>query len=215
MTTTGSVRRRTSSPEQRRAELLVVGAELLAERGYDGVRLKDVAKAAGVSIGLLQHYFDSRDALLEEAFRKATGDLLAEWQQAEARDLSPWELVEFLVGRVADSASSRTGSVLWSELAAAASRHEQLRPIFTDVYAVWTRLFRSAVDRGVAAGAFHPRVPVEQAVSILLAHSDGCEFAVAVPLPEMSAESLRNNSLTLAALLLGLDGPTGPERSAR
>jgi AcrR family transcriptional regulator len=47
-------------PGVRRKHLLRVGAELFATRPYDEVQIEDVARRAGVSRGLLYHYFGSK-----------------------------------------------------------------------------------------------------------------------------------------------------------
>ncbi len=50
------------STEERRRQLLTIGAELFAKRPYDGVSIEEVAEIAGVSCGLLYHYFPSKRA---------------------------------------------------------------------------------------------------------------------------------------------------------
>ncbi|MEV5879066.1 TetR/AcrR family transcriptional regulator [Streptomyces sp. NPDC052101] len=53
------VRRRLST-EERREQLLSVGAKLFSENPYDDVRIERVAEIAGVSRGLLYHYFPTK-----------------------------------------------------------------------------------------------------------------------------------------------------------
>ncbi|MEV7289338.1 helix-turn-helix domain-containing protein [Streptomyces sp. NPDC093252] len=52
--------RRRLSTGQRRAQLLSVGARLFSEHPYDEVRIERVAELAGVSRGLLYHYFPTK-----------------------------------------------------------------------------------------------------------------------------------------------------------
>ncbi len=56
-------------PGQRREEILDAANALFAERGYDEVSIEDIASAAGVTRGLVHHYFGGRKqvyiALLE------------------------------------------------------------------------------------------------------------------------------------------------------
>ena len=60
----GRARRRLGT-EERRRQLLAVGAALFADRPYDEVWVEQVAERAGVSRGLLYHYFPTkRDFLL-------------------------------------------------------------------------------------------------------------------------------------------------------
>ena len=57
----GTVRRRLS-PEDRRAELLALGAEVFGKRPYDEVRIDEIAERAGVSRALMYHYFPDKRA---------------------------------------------------------------------------------------------------------------------------------------------------------
>jgi len=45
---------------QRRAQILDAANTLFADRGYDGVAADDIARAAGVTRGLVHHYFGGR-----------------------------------------------------------------------------------------------------------------------------------------------------------
>ena len=48
--------------DERRAQLLDIGLELFTELAYEDVSIDDIASAAGVSKGLLYHYFGSKKA---------------------------------------------------------------------------------------------------------------------------------------------------------
>jgi len=56
--------------EDRREQLIDVAIDCLAELGYVGSTLAQIAGRAGVSAGLIAHYFGDKDGLLEAAFRK-------------------------------------------------------------------------------------------------------------------------------------------------
>ncbi|GAA1416734.1 TetR/AcrR family transcriptional regulator [Streptomyces thermospinosisporus] len=56
----GERTRRRLSTEERREQLLSVGARLFSEKPYDEVRIERVAEIAGVSRGLLYHYFPAK-----------------------------------------------------------------------------------------------------------------------------------------------------------
>jgi AcrR family transcriptional regulator len=55
-------RRRRLSPDDRRAELLALGAEVFGQRPYDEVRIDEIAERAGVSRALMYHYFPDKRA---------------------------------------------------------------------------------------------------------------------------------------------------------
>ncbi len=65
------------SPEDRRSELLELGAKVFGERPYDEVRIDEIAERAGVSRALMYHYFPDKRAFFA-AVVKAEDDRLFE-----------------------------------------------------------------------------------------------------------------------------------------
>jgi betaine-aldehyde dehydrogenase len=65
----GSSPGRDDGEEARRVQLIEVTVDSLAEVGYVGTTLAEIARRAGVSAGLVAHYFGEKDGLLEAAFR--------------------------------------------------------------------------------------------------------------------------------------------------
>lgn len=63
-------RRRRRTPEQAREEILDAAAELIARDGPDGVGLRRVAQAVGVSHGLVTHYFGTYGALVRAVLQR-------------------------------------------------------------------------------------------------------------------------------------------------
>jgi betaine-aldehyde dehydrogenase len=60
---------RDETEDARRVQLIEVTVDSLAEVGFVGTTLAEIAGRAGVSPGLVAHYFGDKDGLLEAAFR--------------------------------------------------------------------------------------------------------------------------------------------------
>lgn len=58
--------------DQYRKELLANSFDLLAEKGYAAVTMREIAKALGVSTGTLYHYFPSKELLFEQLLDELT-----------------------------------------------------------------------------------------------------------------------------------------------
>jgi AcrR family transcriptional regulator len=69
--------RRRLSPDDRRGELLALGAEVFGQRPYDEVRIDEIAERAGVSRALMYHYFPDKRAFFAAVVR-AEGERLFE-----------------------------------------------------------------------------------------------------------------------------------------
>jgi AcrR family transcriptional regulator len=62
------------APEKRRADLVQAAIRCLAEGGIAAFKMERIAAEAGVSLGLLPHYFKSKTELLAEVYRAALYD---------------------------------------------------------------------------------------------------------------------------------------------
>lgn len=69
--------RRRLSPDDRRTELLTLGAEVFGQRPYDEVRIDEIAERAGISRALMYHYFPDKRAFFA-AVVHAEGERLFE-----------------------------------------------------------------------------------------------------------------------------------------
>jgi AcrR family transcriptional regulator len=76
---------------KRRSEILQAAIRVISHRGADHARLVDIADEAGVSVGLIQHYFRTRSALLSDVFGSAMDNSLKTFQAYAADDRSASE----------------------------------------------------------------------------------------------------------------------------
>lgn len=63
--------------DERRAQLLALGIELFAEKTYDEISVGEIAERAGISKGLLYHYFPSKRDFYVETVRAGCDAMLA------------------------------------------------------------------------------------------------------------------------------------------
>jgi len=78
---------------QRRAQLLDVGRQLFAERGYDGTSVEEIAARAGVSKPVVYEHFGGKEGLYAVVVDREVASLLAAFTGALTGD-SPRELLE-------------------------------------------------------------------------------------------------------------------------
>jgi len=56
--------------------LLAAAERLFAERGYNGVPVRDIAAAAGVNLGVIPYYFGTKENLFRQVFQRLVGPLI-------------------------------------------------------------------------------------------------------------------------------------------
>jgi AcrR family transcriptional regulator len=64
--------RRQEQAAARREQLLTVALDTFAEKGFRGSTIRDIARAAGITEGLIYHYFPSKTALLRAVIDRNT-----------------------------------------------------------------------------------------------------------------------------------------------
>jgi AcrR family transcriptional regulator len=128
------------TPEQRRSQLLDLGVRLLATRSLDELSIDLLAEEAGISRGLLYHYFGNKHAFHEAVVRRAADDLIE--QTAPPSDAEPMErLVTSLAAYVDYVVANHEGYL--SLVKAAAGGNETLREIYEEARSALNgRIFR-------------------------------------------------------------------------
>ncbi|MEV4561708.1 TetR/AcrR family transcriptional regulator [Kitasatospora sp. NPDC049285] len=94
------------SPDERRAQLLAVAAQLFAAHPYDDVLMEHVAEHAGVSRALLYRHFPSKHDLFAALYRQAAEQLLAR-TRFDPADTLVEQLVEGLDAHIEYFAENR------------------------------------------------------------------------------------------------------------
>ncbi|MGE0022695.1 MAG: TetR/AcrR family transcriptional regulator [Hyphomicrobium sp.] len=75
---------RKANRQVRRKQLIEATISVLAERGQTGLKLQDVAEAAGLSYGLVNFHFETKDKLLAETLSYMAAEYQANWQEMVA-----------------------------------------------------------------------------------------------------------------------------------
>src|SRR5215471_9146339 len=71
-------------PDARRKALIEATIECLKKFGHDGLSIRRISAQAEVSIGLINHHFPTKDALVAEAYRYFNTELVGYLQRAIA-----------------------------------------------------------------------------------------------------------------------------------
>jgi AcrR family transcriptional regulator len=155
------------SPEARRAQLIELGVEMLATRTLDELSVEDIAQQAGISRGLLFHYFSSKQEFHIEVARAAAHELLRRTEPDPA--LAPVEALRASLAAFIDYVEENPDNYT-SLVRGAASGDTDMRAIFDDTRArLAGRVIEMVGDLGLSMG---PRA--ELAVHGWVAFAEAC-----------------------------------------
>lgn len=161
--------------EQRHSEIVHALWQVIAEHGIEGVSLRVVAQAAGVSIGRIQHYFASREALVLAGLDRLIAQAVGAYDGtagSPARD----RLLHVLIQQVPRTEQGRIGVAVWYAYLASAITNVRIREVLAEALrvgeaecATHVRAIRGVGDAEALAAARR-----------LLALSDGLTLRVLV-----------------------------------
>jgi TetR/AcrR family fatty acid metabolism transcriptional regulator len=90
-------------PTDKRRNILDAAIRVFARQGFHSTRVSDIADEAGVAYGLVYHYFDSKDEVLNELFIERWSLLLAAIDEADASAESPRSKLAAVAAFIVDS----------------------------------------------------------------------------------------------------------------
>jgi AcrR family transcriptional regulator len=156
--------------DARPGEILAAALELFVERGFAATRLEDVAQRAGVSKGTVYLYFDGKEELFKAVVRSGIVRAIEEAEQTVAGyQGSSAELLRALVaGWWQYIGSTKLSGIPKLMISEAQNFPELARFYYAEVIQRGSRLFETAIGRGIARGEFRA-VNVDHTVRAVMA----------------------------------------------
>lgn len=151
------------SADTTRNRLLAAAAEVFAERGYDGTRVQEIARRAGLTTGAIYANFSGKTDLLLEAVRRYGGEQLEELLQGSRRDKSTLDLLTELGTDLATSADRATSELLFEAFAASRRDPQVGRFLSAQFKKDYSRL-HDVIERIRDEGMLAPDVDTDTAV---------------------------------------------------
>jgi AcrR family transcriptional regulator len=147
-------------PVDRRRQILDAAIRVFARQGFNDCRVSDIAREAEVAYGLVYHYFDSKDQVLNELFVERWSLLLAAIEETDARSSPSREKLDAVAGFIIDSYrhDPELMKVIIIEVTRAANSFTRTHlPEIRQAYALIAKI----VSDAQAAGEFRPDVDPE------------------------------------------------------
>src|SRR6478609_9027651 len=119
-------RRTRLTPDERRAQLVALGVAFLADSPLDELTIEELSARAGVSRGLLFHYFGSKQGLHREVVRTARDSMLHATEPVP--DLPPLDRLRDTLSRIVRFVREHSGT-FYSLVRGVASRDSEVRAV--------------------------------------------------------------------------------------
>lgn len=188
---------------KRRQDLVAAAYRAIAERGFEGLRTRDVASEAGVNVATLHYYFPTKESLI----RGVVDHAMTRFRSTLAPHGTPvTQLRDHLraVRRLLLD-EPELGSVM-VELALRSSRDEAIGALLAETFLAWHTTMRGLLRRGVREGTLRAELDTAGAAAMVMSTLSS------YMLPVMSGSPVGDQALTQLERWLGIE-PTRPPRA--
>lgn len=165
----------TARGEEQQAALVRAAFDLIAQRGFEGLRTRDVAAGAGVNIATLHYYFPRKEDLIRGVLADAVGRFRSQ-ETDEVGTASPAPLAQlraFLRGRQRQMLDNPELFTVLLELSTRAIRDPAIRAIMAQSDDEWRAHLADLLHAGVEGGMLRSDLDVQAAAAGLIALSKG------------------------------------------
>lgn len=182
---------------QRREELVGAAFHQIAERGFEGLRTREVAARAGVNIATVHYYFPTKESLIgavvEHAMARFRSTLALAGSPGEQLHNHLWAVRHLLV-------DEPEVGVVMGELALRSARDETIGALLRDTNDRWHQTIRALLRRAVKAGQLRPDVDSDEVAALVMT------TLATMSLPTMASGDRGEQALRQLERWLGMPG---------
>jgi AcrR family transcriptional regulator len=184
--------------EDRRRALVQAAFNQIAERGFEGLRTREVAAEVGVNIATLHYYFPSKEALIRGVVELS----MQRFRSTLAPHGSPSDQLRNHLRAVRRLLRDepQLGSVM-AELALRSTRDPAIAEILEGTNEAWHRTVRGLLRRAASDGDLRPELDSDEVASLVVA------TLTSMTLPAVAGAARADQALRQLERWLGIAGP--------
>ena len=174
----------------------------IATRGLGALRLKDIAKEAGVTGPAVSYYYPDIDELLVDVYRRHIQELMERWPAAIAGLNHPWDQLTALVGEDIPDGPEDVDAIIMYQFSGEPRFAKTYGAMSSALHTSQTGMYRSIIDTGIGLELFFPELNSQTLSRAFIALTDAYGLQVVVAEPGISRSSAIEEVLRVAASLL-------------
>ena len=197
-----------------REAILTAACEVIAEIGFENIRMRMVAERAGVSTAALHYHFETREKLFAEALHYSFGRTGADVYEAQGNgDTATARLARIISASLPLTPSLRQEWAMWQELWCRAARDPESRTLAIDLYRAHTSWIEETLAAGIESAEFLSCDTTTHA-QLISSLCDGFGVQLMMSSPTVTLDVARTAIWSIATGPLGIDVPF-PESGRR
>jgi AcrR family transcriptional regulator len=163
-----------SVAEIRKEEIVNAFFKVVSERGFAQATIREVAHAAGCNHGMLHHYFENKEAIIQAAVAHVVTAYRAELLEGLSRLDSATDRLRYLIAWFNDLCRfDLEFSRAWMEFWVLSKNDPAVSAALRECYQKVKDIFARVIRDGIKAGEFRKVNPVVTA-NVILGSLEGC-----------------------------------------
>ncbi len=178
--------------EERRAAIAGATLRVIGRVGVNGATVRAIAAEGGFSSGTLAHYFRDKDDVVSFAFEWIAQRDSDRIEQRIAKARTALERLRISLDQLVLDPTEPGGVATSIGFWSAAIGNETLVAIYERNYERWRNYIRRFLKEAIASGEIKKRIPLEDAVDLMISTIDGLCISMALGPARFSARRLRH-----------------------
>jgi len=179
----------TPKGEERVQALILAAYHSIAEKGFEGLRLRDVAQQVGLNHATLHHYFPTKEAMVQAVVLYVTQRLA---QMATFTEGTPMEQLRAHLHALQQCMQEEPALfVVLSEIGLRAQRDPAIRAIVQQQTEGWHALLTGILEAGIRQGDWPQDLDAEATASAIIALTQSFNLINAKLLPIRAEQAMK------------------------
>lgn len=155
--------------DRRRLEIAAAARALIAERGFEGLRTRDIAERVGINVATLHYHVPSKEALVGLVAGSLRDQFRAQFERNIREGLTPLEVLRLEFADFRETLVDDPAAFLvLHELSARARRDERIEAIMRPLQSYWHAQIAKILAAGRADGSFRPDLDPDGAAAMVI-----------------------------------------------
>jgi AcrR family transcriptional regulator len=141
--------------DDRKRAIAAAARSLIVEKGFEGLRTREIAERVGINIATLHYHIPSKDALIQLVAQSMQDDFMSQHARQPRDGLPPLEQLKIEINQHRETRRENPELLLVMEEMGRRARHdESIARYITPMRAYWHRQIAEILEAGVADGTF-------------------------------------------------------------
>lgn len=155
--------------DDRKRAIAAAARSLIVEKGFEGLRTREIADRVGINIATLHYHVPTKDALVELVAQSMKEDFMTRRMLRPSVGLSPTEQLRLEFDTHLQTRRDNPELLLVMEEMGRRARHdESIARVILPMRAFWYQQIQAILEAGVADGSFRPDLDPSSAAYLVI-----------------------------------------------